>query len=248
MAVTSSAARQIKSDPDVCGFPGQMLGAYLAGLVAAGDASRVTLHRPVSGGDEVSVEAGAAEATVRVGSEVVATVENGDPADIVVPPFVPPSEVDGVAVVDPEHHPVPGCYVCGPRPPGPGLRLDFRVPAGRALVCARWRPTEPVPDPLAWAALDCPGFWALLHDVPTGTHVVSRTLHGAVHQPVQAGRDHVIVGAPLGQRGRGVRVTAALFDADGGLCAVVEQTLVTTTWGFPLAALGAEHSANRGGS
>lgn len=125
---------------------------------------------------------------------------------------------------------------------GSGLRLDFRVPADRALVAARWRPAGddgPVPDALAWAALDCPGFWALLHDVPAGTHVVSRSLRGAVHEPVQAGREHVVVGAALGQRGRGVRVTAAVFDTTGVLCVVVDQTLLTTTWGFPLAVFGA---------
>lgn len=152
--MTAGIARRIQSDPAVCGFPGQMLGAYLAGLVATGDASRVTLHRPVSGGSELWAEGTAAMATIRCDSEVVATAEEWDPADIAVPPFVAAVEVDGVAVVDPGRHPVPGCFGCGPHPPGAGLRLDFRVPAGRALVCARWRPAEPVADALTWAVLD----------------------------------------------------------------------------------------------
>jgi hypothetical protein len=159
--MTEGTARRIQSDPDVCGFPGQMLGAYLAGLVATGDASRVTLQRPVSGGSELWSEESDGAATVRCDSEVVATVEAWDPADLAVPPFVAPDDVDGAAVVDPEHHPVPGCYVCGPLG---GLRLDFRVPAGRALVCARWRPAgdAPVPDPLAWAVWTAPasGRWS----------------------------------------------------------------------------------------
>jgi hypothetical protein len=219
-----------------------MLGGYLAGLVAAGDASCVTLQRPVSGGSELLVEWMDETATVRYGADVVATVEEMHPADIAVPPFVAPAEVDGVAAIAPEHHPVPSCYVCGPNPPGAGLRLDFRVPAARTLVTALWRPTDGV-DALVWAALDCPGFLALVHDVPTGTHVVSRTLRGAVHRPVLPGHEYVIVGAPLGQQGRNVQVTAAVFDTTGELCAVMDQTLFTAKWGFPLAAFGTPPTA-----
>jgi hypothetical protein len=231
----SAVTAAIESDPDVCGFPGHMLGAYLAGLVAEGDASCVTLHKPVAGGAVLHVDKTTAQTTIRWDFEVVATVDDWDPADIAVPPFVAPVDVDGPVVADVEQHPVPGCYVCGPS--GAGLRLDFRVPDGMKVVCARWRPDGQVTNALAWAVLDCPGFWALTHDVPTGTHVVSRSLRGAVHRPIERGREYVIVGAPLGQQGRSVQVTAAVFEATGELCAVVDQTLFTTSWGFPLAAL-----------
>src|SRR5689334_9455618 len=63
-------------------------------------------------------------------------------------------------------HPFPTCFVCGPeRAQGDGLRLfPGRLPDGRTAT--PFVPAEVSPE-LMWAALDCPGGWAVpLEDRP----------------------------------------------------------------------------------
>jgi hypothetical protein len=70
-------------------------------------------------------------------------------------------------------HPFPECFSCGPaRAPGDGLRLRpgpaESVPGADGVVAAAWVPDESVTEerdlvsvPVLWAALDCPGGWAV---------------------------------------------------------------------------------------
>jgi acyl-coenzyme A thioesterase PaaI-like protein len=70
-------------------------------------------------------------------------------------------------------HPFPECFSCGPaRSPGDGLRLRpgpvEGVPGAAGVVAAAWVPDQSVidglglvPVPVLWAALDCPGGWAV---------------------------------------------------------------------------------------
>jgi hypothetical protein len=89
---------------------------------------------------------------------------------------------------DPDH-PFPHCFVCGPQ--GEGLRLR-PGPVGDGRVVAPWRPEE-VRRELVWAALDCPGAFAVDPDLSRGVTVLGR-LAAHVEELPAAGEELVVVG------------------------------------------------------
>jgi hypothetical protein len=103
----------------------------------------------------------------------------------------PPSRV--VAGEPDPDHPFPTCFVCGPARTD-GLRLLPR--AYGDVVAAPWRPAE-VSRELVWAALDCPGAFAVNPGFDRGVTVLGRL---AVHieELPREGDDLVVVGWDLG--------------------------------------------------
>ncbi|WP_157933754.1 hypothetical protein [Alloalcanivorax mobilis] len=116
-------------------------------------------------------------------------------------------------------HAFPGCYVCGPQRQD-GLRLfpgwlDDR----RAVACA-WTPGNELGDghgrvalPQLYAALDCPGSFALARD--PGNWVVLGSFTVQVDEAPRLGEDHVILGWAEGRDGRKLFAGTAVFDPRG---------------------------------
>jgi hypothetical protein len=97
---------------------------------------------------------------------------------------------------DDPNHPFPGCFVCGPdRAEGDGLRIRA-APAGDGRLVAPWIPASDDPA-LVWAALDCPGAFAVNPDFGRGLTVLGR-LTARVLEPPKAGQECVVVAWPLG--------------------------------------------------
>jgi hypothetical protein len=111
---------------------------------------------------------------------------------------------------DPDH-PFPGCFTCGPaRAEGDGLRLR-PAPTGDGRVVAPWRPLEVSPE-LVWAALDCPGAFAVNADWGRGVSVLGRLTARILALPAP-GEECVVVAWPLGGEGRRLHAGTALFRA-----------------------------------
>ena len=92
-------------------------------------------------------------------------------------------------------------------------------------MAAPWTPDDSIaaegkvaPEHM-FAALDCPGAFALGHLVP-GT--VLGTLSAHVDRLARTGKPHVVIGWRIEREGRKCRVGTAIFDADGGLCGRAE--------------------------
>jgi hypothetical protein len=119
-------------------------------------------------------------------------------------------------------HPFPECFGCGPaRPVGDGLRLRPGPVAGGAdaerVVAAAWVPAESVVDdlglvpiPVLWAALDCPGGWAV--DL-TGRPMVLGTMAARVHARPQAGERLVVTGRAVEVSARKAATATTLYRA-----------------------------------
>lgn len=131
--------------PDESGNGGYSCGTF-AQLVE-GDAE-VTLRMPPPLDTELRVDG----LDVYDGETLVAEVR---PATVELELPLPPAHVEAG---DPDpHHPFPDCFVCGPSRED-GLRL---TPRGYgAVVAAPCRLDEVRPE-LVWAALDCPGAFAV---------------------------------------------------------------------------------------
>jgi hypothetical protein len=122
------------------------------------------------------------------------------------------------------------CFVCG-RSRHDGFDI-FTGPVERAdLVASPWTPPAWAADAdgivspeFVWAALDCPGYFAL-HGADTTIAYLARQ-QVEILAPVRAGVEYVVVGRPLERAGRRGTAATAVLDADGKVLAHAECLLV----------------------
>jgi hypothetical protein len=192
-------------------------GGYTAGLVAsqlvltADHTAQVTLRLPPplatplrvapTGQGGIEVYAGA-----RLVAEAAAVRLDGDPP-------VPPVSYQEALAVTPAYpgfveHPFPTCYVCGPdRATGDGLRI-FPGPLPDGRTAAPWLAPGGCSATTVWAALDCPGGWAIIG--PGRPYVLGR-MAARVHAVPPPGASCVVIGEAVATEGRKARVRTALY-------------------------------------
>lgn len=188
-------------------------GGYTCGLVAAAyGANEVTLRKPPPLDTPLDVrDGGVYDRDTLVAQPGTATV------DVEPPPF-PGYDAARAAMeryAGLKDHPFPTCYVCGPRrDDGLGLRPG---PVGDATVATTWTPRDD-DEQSVWAALDCPGAWALMQtdEAP----IVLGRLAVRIDATPQRDMPHVVVGWRHKPReGRKHYAGTALYDAAGTLLA-----------------------------
>jgi hypothetical protein len=214
----------------------------LAALLSPSRPVEVTIRQPVPLDLQMRVEVVGDEATAFAGNELVASARIVDEAELGDPvPAVPFADAVVAAQHYPgqDHHPFPTCFVCGPgRPARDGLELfpgpvggdpthtvaalvlrpehivtGDAVDAGRVHRHASTGASEPsvVPE-LVWAALDCPGGWAL--DLPNRPAVLGR-FTARVLDVAAIGEHCVVVGTLDGRVGRKAFARSTAYGADG---------------------------------
>lgn len=211
------------------GPPGSGNGGYCAGTFAAAagmDAvSEVTLRRPPPLGVPMTVRP-AGEAVEIWADELIAEVRPAaDPVDAAVDPV--PWD-DAVAVSRTYlgfiTHPFPTCYVCGPqRAQGDGLRLFPGRLAGGTRTAAPFLVPPAVSTELIWAALDCPGGWAVPLE---GRPYVLGRLAARIVEPPQPGSRCVVMGEMTGEDGRKGFTVSSLYGPEGDLLATARGTWI----------------------
>lgn len=231
-------------DERFCGPPRSGNGGYVCGRVARHLAGHgpvaVRLKAPPPLATTLLLQYSATGAELSVGTTLIAEARAGV-LDLEVPPAPAWSlaEAASRAFAGFKHHKFPGCFVCGThRLPGDGLRIfPGAVDAGSAIA-APW-----VPDPslrgsdghvapeFLWAALDCPGAFAIGLEA-ADTALVLGELCASVNGSVDPGEHCVVVGWPLGSEGRKHLAGTAVFNARGGLVAHARATWIEV----PLAA------------
>ena len=212
----------MRIDARFAGPPGSGNGGVACGLLAEhvdAPVVQVTLRRPPPLDSDLRVVNGSAYD----GDVLVASAAAGSVEVTVRPPVgadVAAAAAERYAGL--ETHPFPGCFVCGtdrPPPDGLGLRPG---PVGEHVVAAVWTP-ESAERFLVWAALDCPGGWA--DDVPGRPMVLGR-MALEHRRPVVVGEPHVVLGWVERRDGRKTFSGTALYDADGEVLAVAQQTWI----------------------
>jgi hypothetical protein len=233
------------------GPPASGQGGYSSGVIAAlleGPAA-VSLRRPIPLGQElyVRVEGGGAERSENdaAASEESAVARAFDAsgelvAEVVPAPPLAPWDAPAVSL-EAAHRaknlfagPAGGffdkCFVCG-RSRADGFHLHPGPVEGADLVASPWTPPDWAADKdgavlpeYVWAALDCPGYFAL-HGSDLAIAFLARQ-QSEVHTPVRAGVEYIVVGRPLGRDGRKGFAATAIIDLDGELLAQSEQLLI----------------------
>lgn len=230
-------------DERFCGPPGVANGGWLSGRLASrlppGTTVEVTLRAPAPVGRELRLVVDADHQQVRLfdGDGEVLLAE-ARPAD--ASPLAPrPVGWAQAALAESGYrgwwdHPFPGCFVCGNRQHGDGLRIFPGPVVGRSgVVAARWSPTTAdvtadgaVPTEHVWAALDCPTGW--VHHRPGGVAVLGR-LTARLHQAARPGQDYIVMARSdgrTGTSGRRLLSRAAIYCPTGDLVATAAATWI----------------------
>jgi hypothetical protein len=200
------------------GPPGSGNGGYSAGVFADGDSGEVTLRRPPPLDTPLSVDDGEIRGP---DGAVVASVAPATPIDTVVPSIgyadavLAAAEYEGFT-----EHPFPTCFVCGPERTD-GLRI-FPGRLSDETTAAPWTVPDDVSPPMVWAALDCPGGWAVI--TPGRPYVLGRIAARLNRLPVP-GDQCVVRGALVWVKGRKALVHSTLYGPDG-----VELARARATW------------------
>lgn len=131
-------------------------------------------------------------------------------------------------------HPFATCFTCGTtRGEGDGLRV-FSGPLGNDRVAAVWTPHPNFDDgtghldvPTVWAAMDCPGGWAVNY---IRCPVLLGQMTATIHRVPQIGEEYIIVGEQTEVVGRKHYAKTAIYRADDGeLLARAEQLWISIT-------------------
>ena len=210
--------------PRFCGPAHSGNGGYVAGLLAAfvPEPVEVRLRAPVPLAVPLAIAAGEGGAIeLRDGGRLIASAV---PAalDLEVPAAVPEAAAVAAAANwrGRREHVSPACFVCGPaRRDGLGLTPGPLLHHGRECVATPWRPDASLagtrgrvrPEFLT-AALDCPGYFAIVPDART---LLVGSFTCAVEDTIAVGERCVVVGWSLGGKGRSYRAATALYGEDG---------------------------------
>jgi hypothetical protein len=223
-------ARRFNGPPD-SGNGGYVCGAF---AVAAGEDLRVRLLAPPPLDRPMTLQPGASNGVLmlRDGDRDIAS---GTPAQLELE--VPPAPPYVQAVWASQHyvgfkeHSFPDCFVCGPhRRRGDGLRI-FPGLLDSGMVAGPWIPADDldggdgkVAVVFHWAALDCPGYFAVVENAPR--KMVLGEMQAHVDRRVHVGEPCTVIGWKLGSDGRKHHCGTAIFDEDGELCARAKATWV----------------------
>ena len=211
-------------------------GGYVCGLIGGkvdGTAS-VRLFAPPPLEAELALLSDADSVKLLHG-EVLIGEARGATLDL-TPPAAPTLEQATVAAAKYtgfQHHPFPGCFVCGPqRDDGDGLHIfagplstnplgDAGIVASPWHVHASLAVDGKIPDEILWSALDCPGAFAVMPDMRERAIVLGQ-LTARIDKPVSVGQHCIVIGWPLARDGRKHFAGSAVFSEQGELIALAK--------------------------
>ena len=200
-------------------------GGYTCGVLASflHGAAEVTLRLPPPLERPLEVEPDGG-ARLLDGDEVVAEAAS---AELVLEVPEPISWEDASAAALPEGDQAsvfPECFVCGWKRDD-GMRIYAGPVDGRELVAATWKPRREFVSPeFVWAALDCPGAYAVEFG-QRGNPVLGRLTARVEHLP-RPGEHCVVMGWPLGEDGRKLYAGTAVLGEDGRLLGSARATWI----------------------
>ncbi len=198
-------------------------GGYAAGRLAAfvdAEEVEVTLQLPPPLDRPLVVERDGFEVRLLDGDAVVAEARPA-PVDLDAPPPVSLAEASLARArhtrgFSPEFG---ECFVCGIREDG--LEIHVGPVAGRERVHASPVALSEASPAMVWAAIDCPGAYAV-GAAGRGDIVLGRMTATVTRLPA-VGEECVVIAWPLGEDRRKLFAGTALYDAAGEVLALAKQ-------------------------
>ena len=212
-----------------CGPPGTGNGGYVCGRLdnLTDYATEVTLRQPPPLDRELQVNREGDQLLLMDGGQLIASA---CPATVAFAAPAPPEWEEALEAsrkfIGFESHPFPGCFVCGPeRLAHNGLHIFAGRVGEEPLFASPWIPEEElaneegyIRNEFLWAALDCPGAFAVSGDAMRKV-VLGRMTASVKIQPA-AGERCIVLAWPKGQDGRKFFSGTAIYNSKRKLCAV----------------------------
>lgn len=228
--------QQITIAQRFCGPPHSGNGGYVAGVLAKalGEPCQVTLHAPPPLDTPLRVLAAEQGLQLLDGDTLLASAKPYS-LDLRLPaaPELAAARTAESQFEGFHQHALPGCFVCGTlREVNDGLRI-FAGPLNTqsSRVAAAWQPDATLDDgqgfvasEFLWAALDCPGFFAVKRT--SGTALLGRFAAQLLH-PVAIGERLIVSGWAISHDGRKHYAGTALHRQDGTPVALAEATWIS---------------------
>lgn len=220
------------------GPPNSGNGGYTAGIIAANlpFSSEITLRLPPPLDQPMNLLIKEKSATLFNGNTLIAEAKVTDLQLNILPAIsFEQANKAGIAANVYESSPFQKCFVCGAnRPEGDGLNIRSRT-IGHQKVAAPWIPYASlgaengiVEEAFIWAALDCPGAWAIQDE--TQFYLLGRMATKIV-QPIMVEKKYVIMGWVMETQGRKTWTGTAIYDEQGTVCAYAKGTWISVKQG-----------------
>ena len=216
------------------GPPDSGNGGYVCGVVAGalgGSGCTVTLNRPPPLERDLELRFDGERVELFDGEQMIAWAVRGEPElDVPDPPPLEDARAAQRHYVGFASHNFPSCFVCGPERGEDGLRI-FPGSVGLDRVASTWVPGDDLADATGmvrseflWAALDCPGYFAV--EQAAGLAVLGR-MTAAIEAQVRPGEPLIVTGWSLESGGRKHHVGTALHNGDGRRAARARSTWIS---------------------
>lgn len=211
-------------------------GGYVCGLIAGyiEGTAEVTLRKPPPLNKPLTIKSGIEGSVQLMDGETL--IGFGGPSNLNLDVISPPTLAEAKAAVPHytgfNNHFFPTCFVCGPqRSENDGLQIYPGQVEGQAIVASPWRPAPDLSDgngrvqpQFVWAALDCPGAFAIMSS--TTRPVVLGRLTAQISQPIYSNQEYIVSGWAVGQDGRKYYAGTAVYNSDGSPCAFALATWI----------------------
>jgi len=216
-----------------CGPSESGNGGYTSGLFAKqlDFSAEITLRIPPPLDEELTISEKDGKAFLMQGKTLVAEAKSVDfDLEIPTPPTFAEAKAASKNYEGFEDAPFHNCFVCGAdRKVGEGLNI-YAGKTESQQVAAPWIPTEnlstdgkTVDSEYIWAALDCPGAWAVI--APPEVIVLGRFAVKTI-QDVLVNEKHIVMGWGMERDGRKIYTGTAIFTETGTLCAYGKGTWI----------------------
>lgn len=211
-------------DKKFCGPPKSGNGGYVCGLLARyiEGVAEVSLRQPPPLNTKLDIYKEDDQVKLYKGDLLIAEAK---PSTLILDvPAAPGPSTAALAsrsYAGFKNHYFPTCFVCGTqRNEGDGLRIFAGPTPNGQVVASPWMPHDGLFDrngklrtEFYWAALDCPGAYAL-HESKDSMKVLGR-LTAKIERPIVKGERLIVTGWSLGAEGRKFYSGTAIYEEDG---------------------------------
>ena len=233
--MTDSVPESLRIPSRFNGPKGSGNGGYSAGVVAGllGGEAEVSLRRPVPLDTELQVARDDGDAVRVLDGDVLVAEGRAGEVDVELPAPVGPDEarLARQRYRGSSDNIFSGCFVCG-KARDDSFEVFAGPVEGRRLVASPWTPPPWSADPtghvrpeFAWAALDCPTYFAAYMG-EEGVFSVLARFTARIEADIPAGTEHTVIAWPLESEGRKRHAGSALLSAEGETLAVASALLV----------------------
>lgn len=220
--------------PRFCGPPDSGNGGYVCGLLAGFTdvPTEVILRKPPPLSKLLKVNVEGDKARLMDNDTLVAEANPGQISlDAPVPPNFEDAGEASKNYMAFEGHVFPTCFVCGPkRIEQDGLRIFAGRVDGREIVAAPWIPEASlahengiVRDEFHWAALDCPGYFAISDTLRKS---ILGKMTAQIFRPVKADEKCVVIGWLIKDDGRKHFTGTAIYAEDKTMAAMAHAVWI----------------------